>query len=105
MAITFIVTEFQLITVIYFLTLRCQTKKLRIMTRNELLNEFLAGEPESLHQRDRNRFVAYAVRCAKWNVYIDTKAMRKHGLSEEFISELEIAFEWIRDTTDYLLNR
>lgn len=31
--------------------------------------------------------------------------MSEKGLDQERIEELEIAFEWIRDTMDYLLSK
>lgn len=55
-----------------------------------------------MHELDRRRFLAYAIRCAKKDKYIDTKAMLEHGVSAETVEELECIFEWIRSTVDYL---
>lgn len=72
---------------------------------DELLKSFLAGFPDSTHPLDRERFVAYAISCIEKGEYIDVESIQKHGLSNERIDELEIAFGWIKDTMDYLSNR
>lgn len=75
------------------------------MNEKELLDLFLNSFPDSTHPKDRKRFTAYAVECVRNNHYIDVKAMSDQGLDHERIEELEIAFEWIRDTMDYLSNK
>ncbi len=74
-------------------------------SKEELLRSFLGGFPESTHPLDTRRFVKYAVACAKEQCCIDDEAMRNSGkLSESKIHEYLIAYDWIRDTYDYLFN-
>ena len=73
-----------------------------IMNEKELLNQFLNGFPNETHPKDSERFLAYAVECAKHNHYIDIEEMSKRGVSNERIEELQIAFDWIKSTVDYL---
>lgn len=68
------------------------------MNEKELLASFLSGHPGSDHLFDRERFLRYALACAKNNHNIDCENFRRHGLSEDKISEYLIAFGWIRDT-------
>jgi hypothetical protein len=75
------------------------------MNEKELLNLFLGTFPDSTHPKDRGRFISYAIECARNSHYIDIKAMSEKGLDQERIEELEIAFEWIRDTMDYLSSK
>ncbi len=67
------------------------------MNEKELLASFLGGHPDSCHPLDRERFLLYALACAKNNHNIDCESIRNHGISEDKISEYQIAFEWIRD--------
>lgn len=75
------------------------------MNEKELLNLFLDTFPDSTHPKDRARFIAYAIECVRNGHYIDIDAMSERGLDQERIDELEIAFEWIRDTVDYLSSK
>lgn len=70
------------------------------MKEQELLSAFLSGFPESYHPYDRERFLNYAIECAKNGHSIDSNAMLNHGIREEIVHDYEIAFEWIRDTYD-----
>lgn len=73
------------------------------MNEIDLLKSFLGGFPNSDNSIDRERFVKYAIACIKNNHLPDLKALKDKGLSEERVEEYSIAFEWIRDTYDYLL--
>lgn len=74
------------------------------MNEKDLLKAFLTGSPDSSHKKDRERFVAYAVACVKNSKRIDTNAISK-VLSLEETTELDIAFDWIKDTMDYLSSK
>lgn len=74
-------------------------------SKEELLNDFLNCFPESTHPSDTERFVKYAVQCAKEQCPIDDEAMRASGkMSEERIHDLLIAYDWIRDAYDYIIS-
>lgn len=68
------------------------------MNEQKLLQDFLNGFPESSHPLDRQRFLNYAIECARNGNYIDSSALLCHGVSKECVEKYEIAFEWIRDT-------
>lgn len=74
------------------------------MKEKDLLNAFLNGFPESYHPYDRERFLNYAIECAKNGNSMDSDEFRKHGLKEDLITEYEIAFGWIKDTYEMLAN-
>ena len=74
------------------------------MNEKDLLKVFLAAFPDSSHPKDRERFVAYAVACVKSGKRIDSDAMSE-VLSPDEITNLEIAFDWIKDTMDYLSSK
>jgi hypothetical protein len=72
-----------------------------MITKDELLNEFLAIHPDSNHSCDMLRFVRYAVACAKNDEAIN-EAKLEESLSAERVDELLSAYSWIKMTTDYL---
>lgn len=73
------------------------------MNENEMLDKFLKGFPESAGPHDRENFIAYAITCVKNESSINFDALRDYGLSDKRIEFYQNAFEWIRDTMDYLL--
>lgn len=75
------------------------------MNENELLDKFLKGFPESAGPHDRENFIAYAITCVKNESSMNFDALREHGLSSKRIELYQKAFEWIRDTMDYLSNK
>lgn len=74
------------------------------MDREQLLKDFLGLYPDSTHPYDRERFLKYALACAMDGVYIDTDTMVKSNkVTPENIEKYEIAYEWIRDTFDFMI--
>lgn len=72
------------------------------MNENDLLKSFLGGFPNSDHPFDRERFLKYAISCIMDNHSLDLSAFRDEKMSEERIEEYQIAFEWIRETYNFL---
>lgn len=72
------------------------------MNENELLESFLKLFPETLHPCDRERFLKYAIACTRNDHNLDLDALRNRGVSDERIKEYQIAFEWIKDTCNFL---
>lgn len=66
------------------------------MLKDELLSQFLGKHPQSSHYLDRERFVKYALACASENCCIDIDAMRKAGLDENQLRDLQMVYEYIR---------
>ena len=63
----------------------------------ELLEQFLAGSPNSFNVLDNRRFIKYAFECARLNKSLDIEAFRKAGVTEQSIEEYLSAYSWIRD--------
>lgn len=71
-------------------------------TKEELLNDFLNGHPNSSHPFDTERFVRYAIQCAKGNASIDTNTMLNRGVESDYLEKYETAYSWIKTTVEIL---
>lgn len=71
-------------------------------TKEELLNDFLNGHPNSSHPLDTERFVRYAIQCAKEGSSIDIDTMSDKGVEGDYIKKYETAYSWIRTTVEIL---
>lgn len=71
-------------------------------TKEELLNDFLNGHPNSSHPLDTERFVRYAIQCAKEGSSIDIDTMLNRGVESDYVEKYEIAYSWIRTTVEIL---
>ncbi len=74
------------------------------MDREQLLKEFLGLYPDSTHPLDRRRFLKYALACVLEDSSLNTEAMiDSEKISSDNIEKYEIAYGWIRDTFEYII--
>lgn len=68
---------------------------------DELLRAFLNGAPESTHQLDKMRFVAYVLACIHEKKSVDIEAIR-NVVGESDFNDYELAIDWIAATYSYI---